>query len=225
MKNWNGAYNDLPSGTFSAQTAWRIPWRWIFFLSFLVINFIIISILSVQVSYRIRIHTQMAALPYDAPVAIVFGAALKPDGSLSDALSDRVKTGVELYTSRSVRYLIMSGDDGRNNRDEVSAMAKAARDAGVPANAIVIDGKGYRTYESCKNAIQTYHVSKAILVTQRFHLPRALFLCNELGIEAYGYPADKQTYANITWFKFRDTLASVKAFWDIFVHQPKSPVK
>jgi vancomycin permeability regulator SanA len=224
MNNWDGAYSDLPAGTFAPQARWHIPWRWILFIGFIAINFLLISIISVQVSYRIRIHKQMITLPYDAQAAIILGAALKPDGSLSDVLSDRVKTGVELYKSRSVRYLIMSGDDGKNNRDEVSVMAKAAREAGVPANAIIVDGKGYRTYESCKNAIQTYHVTKAVVVTQRFHLPRALFLCNELGIEAYGFAADKQTYTKISWFQFRDILASVKAFWDVFILQPKSPV-
>lgn len=225
MSNWDGSYSDLPSGTFTPMAKYRIPWKWIIFLGFLGVNFILISIISVQVSYIIRIQKQMISLPYDAQAAIILGAALKPDGSLSDVLSDRVKTGVELYKSRSVPYLIMSGDDGKNHRDEVTAMAKAAQAAGVPAKAIIIDGKGYRTYESCKNAIQTYHLTKAIVVTQRFHLPRALFLCNELGIETYGFAADKQTYASIGWFRFRDQLASVKAFWDIFIHTPKSPVK
>ncbi len=224
MSDWNGGYSDLPSGTFAAMPKQRFPWLWIMLAGFIIINFLLIAVLSVQVSYRLRIHKQMLTLPYDAQAAIILGAALKPDGSLSDVLSDRVKTGVELYKSRSVRYLIMSGDDGKNHRDEVSAMAKAAREAGVPTNAIIIDGKGYRTYESCKNAIQTHNVTKAIIVTQRFHLPRALFLCNELGIESYGYPADKQEYASISWFQFRDILASVKAFWDIFIRQPKSPV-
>jgi SanA protein len=177
----------------------------------------------VQLRYAAKIaSTSASAGP--APVAIVLGASVKPDGTPSDALRDRILTGVDLFKAGRVERLLMTGDDGRFHVDEVDAMKKTAVDAGVPENAIDVDGRGYRTYESCKRAHDEFKITDAVVVTQRFHLGRALYLCNELGINASGAIADRQTYVKNTQFWIRDLLSSAKAFWDIHIHRPASPV-
>ncbi|KAA0206593.1 hypothetical protein EDM68_01825 [Candidatus Uhrbacteria bacterium] len=157
--------------------------------------------------------------------AIVLGASVKQDGTPSDALEDRVMEAVDAYKDGKVRTLLMTGDDGAFHINEVETMARVAHEAGVPAGDIVVDGHGYRTYESCKRAAQVYGITEAVVVTQRFHLSRALFLCDSFGIDVQGLAADRRTYRRIGFFLGRDLLASFKAFWDVYMWQPKSPVE
>jgi len=99
-----------------------------------------------------------------APIAIVLGASVKLDGSPSDALSDRILTATELYQAGKVEKILMTGDDGAFHADEVDAMARTAREAGVPERDILIDGHGYRTYESCKRGYRfTIYVMPLLL--------------------------------------------------------------
>lgn len=160
-----------------------------------------------------------------APVAMIFGASVRSDGTASDALRDRVMTGVTLYHEGKVNELFMTGDDGKFHVDEISSMKKIAEDAGVPEERIRADGHGYRTYESCKRAAETFGVKDAILVTQRFHLGRATFLCRAFGMNVQGLAADRQHYRRIAFFTLRESLASIKAWWDVNVWPPNTPVK
>lgn len=157
--------------------------------------------------------------------AIVLGASVKQDGTPSDALEDRVMEAVDAYKAGKVRTLLMTGDDGAFHINEVETMARVAREAGVPGEDIIVDGQGYRTYESCKRAWEKYEIKEAVIVTQRFHLSRALFLCGAFGMDVQGLPADRRTYQRIGFFFGRDLLASFKAFWDVYVWPPKSPVE
>jgi vancomycin permeability regulator SanA len=213
--------NTLPNGLLTPERK-KTPWRWIIFFVSLICFFIIVAFFSVRFSYSSRIMQMGEVMP--KPVAIVLGASVKSDGTPSDALMDRLKTGAMLYQYGYTKNILVSGDDGQFHNDEVSVMKKTLIGLGVPEKNIYTDRQGYRTYESCKRAIQTYHISNAIIVTQRFHLPRALFLCNELGLESVGVSADLQTYEKIRSFEFREFFASVKAFIDIFILEPKSPV-
>lgn len=160
----------------------------------------------------------------DASYAIVLGASVKLDGTPSDALYDRVATAVDLYNEGSVKKLLMTGDDGKFHADEVAVMKKTAMDLGVPESAIDTDGQGYRTYESCKRAKSVFNIKDAVIVTQRFHLGRALYLCNAFGVESQGRPADRQSYQRIMYFWARDLVSSFKAWWDINIQEPKPPV-
>lgn len=179
--------------------------------------------LDVQLRYRNRlVKAEDTASTTEA--IIVLGAALKTDGTPSDALRDRLETGVALYKIGKAPKLLLTGDDGKNNMDEVSVMRQYAIDHGVPESAVRVDGQGYRTYESCSRAVQVLNIKKAILVTQNFHLPRALYLCNRMGMEAVGVSADLNHYENWWWNQSRDLLASVKAWWDVNVVTPKPPV-
>ena len=126
----------------------------------------------------------------EKPVAIIFGAWVTPRGRLSAMLADRVKMGVQLYATGKVKALLLTGDNSREAYDEPEAMRQYALDLGVPDSALVLDYAGFRTYDSCYRARDIFKVDQAILVTQGFHLERALLTCNGLGVESVGVTAD-----------------------------------
>lgn len=202
----------------------RRPWSVVVIVVFGVLAFAFTySVVLVQTSYADRIVRSSADVTH-RPIAIVLGASVKRDGTPSAALEDRILTAANLYKTGKVDSLLMSGDDGQFHIDEIKTMVRVAREAGVPDNAIQTDGHGYRTYESCKRAHDVYGVTEAIVVTQRFHLGRALYLCNRLGIDAVGVVADRRSYDLIVSFWLRDVLSSIKAFSDVNLLPPVPPV-
>ena len=155
-------------------------------------------------------------------VAIVFGAGLTRDGQPTLILRDRVKTAVQLYLSGKVEKLLMSGDNQGVGHDEPGAMRDYAVSLGVPATAIVLDNSGDRTYDTCYRAKAIFGLDSALLVTQAFHLPLALFLCNMLGIQAVGVDANNYRYwppLMLVW-NIREQLATVGAFVDVYLIMP-----
>ena len=155
-------------------------------------------------------------------VAIVFGAGLTREGQPTLILRDRVKTGVQLYFSGKVEKLLMSGDNRFVNYNEPEAMRQYALSLGVPDDAIVLDYAGRRTYDTCYRAKAIFGLDSALLVTQQFHMPRALFLCNMLGIQAVGVDADNYWYwppLMLIW-NIREQLATVGAFVDVYLIKP-----
>jgi SanA protein len=171
-------------------------------------------------AYRRFVHT-----PADAPpeqVAIVFGARVYPDGRLSAMLRDRVETAVQLYHAGKVQKLLMSGDNRFDDYDEPGAMMAYAQRRGVPAAAMQPDYAGRRTYDTCYRAGAVFQIQSAVLVTQGFHLPRALFTCRTLGLNATGVPADLQPYTrrSLAWSTLREMPATVQALWDVVTRRP-----
>lgn len=156
------------------------------------------------------------------PVGIVFGAGLWRDGSPTPVLRDRVATAAQLYFSGKVGKLLMSGDNLTDSYDEPGAMRAYAESLGVPPDAIVLDYAGTRTYDTCYRAREIFNVQNAILVTQGFHLPRALYTCNALGVEAVGVPADRRTYRrpSLVWWNMREVPASLVALLDVHLTRP-----
>jgi len=155
-------------------------------------------------------------------VAIVFGAEVKKDGTPSTVLRDRVETAVELYKSGKVEKLLMSGDNRFVDYNEPEAMRQYAVSLSVPDEAIVLDYAGRRTYDTCYRAKEIFQVDSAILVTQGFHLPRSLFLCNAFGVKTVGVGADNYYYLkrlHLIWY-IRETLATTQAVWDVYVAHP-----
>ena len=157
-------------------------------------------------------------------VAIIFGAGLRRDGTPTAMLRDRVLTGAELYFSGRVEKLLMSGDNRFVDYNEPESMRRFALSVGVPDEAIVLDYAGRRTYDTCYRAKAIFGVRSALLVTQNFHLPRALFLCNMLGLEVSGVQA-LNCYWNGSPFVWnvREQFATIAAFLDLYVSSP-SPV-
>ncbi len=155
-------------------------------------------------------------------VAIVFGAGLWRDGTPTPILRDRVQTAANLYFAGKVEKLLMSGDNRFVDYNEPEAMRQYALSLGVPDEDIVLDYAGRRTYDTCYRARDIFRVDSAILVTQGFHLPRAIYLCNMLGVDGIGVPADIQYYRKISravW-TFREVLATIGAVNDIMFYQP-----
>ncbi len=131
--------------------------------------------------------------PPDGRVAVVFGAGLYRDGTPTPVLRDRVATAAELYFSGRVEKILMSGDNRFLYYNEPGAMKAYAMQLGVPEDAIVLDYAGRRTYDTCYRAKEIFKLNEAILVTQRFHLPRAIFTCSNLGLPVTGVEADRRT--------------------------------
>lgn len=155
-------------------------------------------------------------------VAIVFGAGLRRDGTPTAILQDRVKTAADLYFSGRVEKILMSGDNRFEYYNEPGAMRQYALSLGVPNTAIALDYAGRRTYDTCYRARTIFGVKNAILVTQKFHLPRALFLCNSLGVDSYGVEANNNRYRRLSLmiWNFREQIATIGAFIDVFVSNP-----
>ncbi|MDD6273421.1 MAG: ElyC/SanA/YdcF family protein [Clostridiaceae bacterium] len=166
------------------------------------------------------ILTPEEAAQKDVDCALVLGAQVWSTG-LSPMLEDRVLTGIALYESGATDRLLMSGDHGREDYDEVNQMKRYAVEKGVPADDIFMDHAGFSTYESAYRAKAVFEVKSAFLVTQKYHLYRAVFLARMMGIEAYGVAADRRDYRNDFYNNTRESLARVKdLFMAIFRPEP-----
>jgi SanA protein len=136
-------------------------------------------------------------------------------------LADRVITGVLLYKEKKVDKLLMTGDHGLVDYDEVNAMRVYAESLGVPAEDIFMDHAGFNTYESMYRAKDVFQVDSALIVTQRYHLPRAVYIARAFGLNAYGVGADRQLYAGMEYYTFREALARGKAFLQVNLIRPE----
>lgn len=153
-------------------------------------------------------------------VAIVFGAGVWPDGTLSAVLADRVDTAIALYQQGRVEKLLMTGDNRFANYNEPQHMREYALARGVPDGDIVLDYAGRRTYDSCYRARHIFGVTDAVLVTQAYHLDRALFLADHIGIDAVGVPADQRDYQFIEQYWWRELFATTLAWWEVSISHP-----
>lgn len=153
-----------------------------------------------------------------AHTAIVLGAYVGTDGRLCDMLADRVETAVELYRQGKVKKLLMSGDHGHASYDEVNSMRRYAQSRGVPARDIFMDHAGFSTYDSMYRARDIFRVDSAVIVTQNFHLPRAVYIARKLGIGAVGISADRHHYPGSEIYDLREVPARVKAFGQVTVN-------
>jgi vancomycin permeability regulator SanA len=169
----------------------RGMWRW---KAWLLAAFafaaaaLVVAAFFVEWRYRGRIVPTAGAPP--APVALVFGAGLERGGMPSAVLRQRLDTAVALYRRGTVKKLLLSGDNTDRYHDETLSMRRYVLALGLPEKDVVADHAGVSTYDSCFRARDVFRVRKAILVTQDFHLPRALFVANSLGIESWGVAAD-----------------------------------
>jgi SanA protein len=191
---------------------------------------IILAILGLLILIISRLVTGLYARPkiYTATevparhVAIVFGAGLWRNGTATPVLIDRVTSAANLYFTGKVEKLLMSGDNRFVDYNEPAVMRTLALSLGVPEDAIVLDYAGRRTYDTCYRAKAIFGVTGAILVTQAFHLPRAIYLCNRLGVDSLGVEADLRLYCknSMLYWNMRELLATVAALWDVNIGHP-----
>ncbi|MBR3910547.1 MAG: YdcF family protein [Anaerotignum sp.] len=148
----------------------------------------------------------------DGDCILVLGCGVREDGSPSLMLRDRLEKGIELYEAGTAPKLLMSGDHGRKDYDEVNLMKSYAMGKGVPSEDIFMDHAGFSTYDSMYRARDIFCAEKVIVVSQEYHLYRALYLAEKLGLEAYGVPAQDVNYRGQAYREFREMLARAKDF-------------
>ncbi len=148
----------------------------------------------------------------DPECIMVLGASVNPDGTPSPMLQDRLETGIELYNRGVAPKLLLTGDNGQIEYNEVEAMKNYAVNAGVPEEDIFLDHAGFSTYDSVYRASYVFGVESMVAVTQEYHLYRTLHGCKKMGIEALGIGADQEVYAGQEYREIREVLARVKDF-------------
>jgi vancomycin permeability regulator SanA len=195
-------------------------------LSTLIILGVIVAIAAVIPGWLLSRRYEPSILDLDsAPtrsVAIVFGAGIRSDGRPMRVLEDRVRTATELFHAGKVERLLLSGATRRNDYHETDSMLDLAMQLGVPRDRIWLDYEGTRTFETCARASARWSVKDALLVTQRFHLPRAMLICDSLGMDAVGVSADRRVYSShsMMFWQLREIPATLRALWDLGFHTP-----
>jgi vancomycin permeability regulator SanA len=195
-------------------------------LVLMVICIILISLI------LIRIYVILYAIPRTVSIesspksyiAVVFGAGLLRDGTPSPVLRDRVTTAVDLYKLGKIEKILMSGDNRLDNYNEPVSMTEYAHKLGVPTKDIVLDFEGQSTFETCSRLRILFGQDQVLLVTQSFHLPRSIFICNQLGLKAFGVSADRRKYwvsSQIYW-QLRELPASAAALWEVWINRSES---
>ena len=148
---------------------------------------------------------------------LVLGAGVKNNERPSDMLNDRLETGIELYNQKVSDKILMSGDHGRKDYDEVNVMKNFAINKGVPSEDIFMDHAGFSTYESMYRAKEVFEADKIVIVSQKYHLYRAIYIARSLGLESYGVPSDVREYRGQKYRDFREAIARVKDFFNVII--------
>ncbi|OGL43121.1 MAG: hypothetical protein A2W05_04960 [Candidatus Schekmanbacteria bacterium RBG_16_38_10] len=199
----------------------KITFR-IVFIAVLFLFFSAISLMAINSHISNKYVSKIYSIN-DVPhryVALVLGAKVWSQ-ELSDILEDRLLTAISLYRGGKVEKLLLSGDHGKKNYDEVNAMKRFVVERGVDEEDIFMDHAGFRTYDSCYRARDVFGVNSMVVITNKFHLPRALYIANELGIDAIGVSSDLRRYRSENTNNMREFLADGLAYFDITILQTK----
>ncbi|MGH9755381.1 MAG: SanA/YdcF family protein, partial [Blastocatellia bacterium] len=148
-------------------------------------------------------------------VAVVFGASVYGNGDLSPILADRVNTAIELYRVRKVDRVLVSGDARHRSYNEPKAMYEYLISHAVAPKDVIVDTSGRSTYETCLRAKEVFGLNRAVLVSQGFHLSRALYIANQLGLDAVGMAGDMREEQEIDYQGVREWAAELKAFLNL----------
>lgn len=191
----------------------------------LVLLGLLISLLVIPLTATAYIGLMTNGVRYIKPeevpqerLAMVFGAGILANGKPTPMLADRVEAAVKLYQIGRVQKLLMTGDNSKVSYNEVRSMQQYAHDLGVPMKNIVLDYAGFSTYESCYRAHQIFGLHKAVVVTQNYHLPRAIYTCRRFGLDTVGLGTpDIEIYGlwGMIPYLRREMLANVKALWEV----------
>lgn len=191
------------------------------FIILLLVILIIIGLPRLMTERFFQVNRATVDTVSKYPVAIIFGAGLR-NGAPSAVLRDRIETAALLYHAGKIEKLLMSGDNRFVDYNEPQAMRDYAITLGVMEQDIVLDYAGRRTYDTCYRARHIFGVRKAILVTQSFHLPRALYICGNLDIQIAGVPADIRRYSSRSYafWNIRELPATAITLWEVWVSRP-----
>ena len=194
----------------------------------LVVLGVIVGIGVIAANAHIKSATKGSIIPEselkdldDIDCILVLGCGVWDDGTPTDMLADRITVGIRAYETGVSDRLLMSGDHSRKDYDEVNTMKAIAVESGIPADNVFCDHAGFSTYESMYRASDIFGADKIVIVTQSYHLPRAIYNAQKLGIEAYGISADERTYMGQMYRDARELLARAKDFvWCIIQPEP-----
>lgn len=165
---------------------------------------------------------QQAAASFDADAIIVLGASVYPDGTPSGILHDRLDDGIALYFAGAAPKIIMSGDNGTESYNECWAMKQYAISQGVPSEDVFCDHAGFSTYETMYRARHVFGADRVVIATQTYHLYRAVYDAQGVGMEAIGVPSDYGEYANQSWYDIREVFARTKDFFQVLFSVPST---
>ncbi|WPY99571.1 SanA/YdcF family protein [Christiangramia sp. OXR-203] len=200
------------------------------FILFSVIGIVLIifTILGIEAIFLRHtsedIYSDISKIPPRETV-IILGASVHSDGKLSPILQDRVDTAIKLYRSNKVKNFHVTGDHRTEDYNEIAAMVAYLRERGIPQNQITSDHAGLDTYDSMYRAGKLFNIENATVVTQKFHLPRALFISGQLGFNYFGFTADQRAYQTEYRLKQREKLANVKALWEVLTNKEPSTME
>ncbi len=167
-----------------------------------------------------KIVTASVSQSHEADCILVLGASVNADGTPSWILRDRLDVAISLYKAGVAPKIIMSGDNGTASYNEVLAMKNYAITQGVPSEDIFCDHAGFSTYESMYRAQKVFGVDRMVVVTQTYHLYRALYIGNALGMNVVGVASDLRQYQNQTQYDMREVLARTKDFFKTVFRVP-----
>ena len=190
---------------------------------------LIILLIPLALNFYIRVSTSKYCYknPEEFPaqaIAIVFGAGIWQDGTPTPMLADRVQGAINLYNIGNIQKILMTGDNSTPNYNEVKAMQEYAINRGVSVEDITLDDAGFSTYESCYRAKEIFGITQAVLVTQNYHLPRAVYICRHLGVDVVGLGMQdwgKFRNDSMIYYSIREILAVLKALWEVHITCPK----
>lgn len=172
---------------------------------------------------RIVSTTGLETTAWNRPrVAIVFGASVFSNGDLSPTLEERVETAISLYKSGKIDRVLVSGDNRHPSYNEPKAMQDYLVTHAVAPQDVIVDYAGRSTFETCLRAREIFGLQRAVLVTQQVHLSRALYLANELGLDAHGVPTDPDRSKYSSYQFLREYAAEVKAYFNLRVVPPRA---
>jgi len=200
------------AGKFTKMIKYSIALSLLILVLITVINLLIVS------KSRGYIYADIQKIP-NAYTAIVLGALVSNNGQPSDFLKDRMDVAIELYKNKKIKRFLLSGDHGRVDYDEVNAMKNYLISKGIDTKDIFLDHAGFDTYNSMTRAKEIFRINDAIVVSQEFHLSRAVYLARSKGITAYGIKADKRKYTSIKRLRIREVFANVKAFIEVLINK------
>ena len=177
---------------------------------------------AVILSTRDDIVDEQTAASYDADAIVVLGASVTPDGEPSGILKDRLDDGISLYFAGAAPKIIMSGDNGTQSYNECWAMKQYAVEQGVPSEDVFCDHAGFSTYETMYRARHVFGANRIVVATQTYHLYRALYAAQGLGMQAIGVPSDYSDYAKQPWYDTREVPARTKDFFQVLFNVPST---
>lgn len=195
----------------------KLKFKKLIILFICVVSIVIVAVWATNYRVKSRTENVIYSSLTDVPktkVAIIFGAGINGDKP-SRYLKDRLDAGISLYKNNKVDKILLSGDNGRDEHDELTVMKLYCYKNGVDTNKIYIDYAGFDSYSTMYRAKHIFKVDTAILVSQKYHLNRCVFLGDKLGVKSYGYSADRGVYPGYKYYSFREKLSITKSVFDV----------